>query len=404
VAFTGSHAGFGNRIVISSAGKDAQARNREIPLERIRENVMYAWLLLSLIFLGVATCVFAFYLWLLERRQRAYLASLQSSEPGSAESAEMVLGSFTPFLAGQLPIGEQQMPRLRHDLLRAGFYHPTALIEFQAVRAVLVLLPALATGTLALLARREEIPQIAGFGVFLTLIGFVLPGLYVRYRIRQRELDITRGLPIAIDLLTLSLTGGQQVGSALVGVSHELRESYPVLSDELDIVREQTKLGSLSHALQQFAERTDIADVRNLSIVLGQTNRLGTDVAGTLLEFSNHLRTTLKQRAEVQANQVNYWILFPTILCLWIPATILLLGPVYHEFWARRGETREKFNLTQEEMRKISTQPGKRPLAEGEAPAPPPDVRQRPTDGKGMPLMPELTNRLNNAALPKAGQ
>ncbi len=365
---------------------------------------MYAWLLLSLIFLAVATCVFAVYLWMLERRQRGFMNSLSSNEPGSSESAEMLLGSLTPFVAGQLPVGEEQIPRLKHDLLRAGFYHTGAVLEFQAVRAVLVLLPALATGTLALLAQREEIPQIAGFGVFFMLVGLVLPGIYVRFRIRQRERDITRGLPIAIDLLTLSLTGGQQVGAALVGVSHEMRESYPVLSEELDIVREQTKLSNLPHALQQFAERTDIADVRNLSIVLGQTNRLGTDVAGTLLEFSNHLRTTLKQRAEVQANQVNYWILFPTILCLWIPATVLLLGPVYHEFWARRSETREKFNLSQEEMRKISTQPGKRPLAEGEVPPPPPDVRQRPVDAKGMPVMPELTNRLNNAVLPKIGQ
>ncbi len=365
---------------------------------------MYAWLLLSLIFLGVATCVFAVYMGLLERRQRGFLASLHSREPGAPESAEMLLGALTPFVAGQLPVGEQQIPRLKQDLLRAGFYHPSALVEFQAVRAVLVLLPALATCALALLAQREEIPQIVGFGVFLTLVGLVLPGVYVRFRIRQRQRDITRGLPIAIDLLTLSLTGGQQVGAALVGVSHEMRASYPVLSEELDIVREQTRLGNLAHALQQFAERTDIADVRNLSIVLGQTSRLGTDVAGTLLEFSNHLRTTLKQRAEVQANQVNYWILFPTILCLWIPATILLLGPVYHEFWARRAETREKFNLSQEDLRKISTQPGKRPLAEGEAPPPPPDVRQRAADAKGMPLMPELTNRLNNAALPKIGQ
>src|SRR5262249_40351862 len=147
-----------------------------------------------------------------------------------------------------------------------------------------------------------------------------------------------------IDLIGLSLTGGQNIFASLTRVCRELRHSYPTLAQELFIVHHQAELSSLDLALQHFANRTNLQEVRTLALVLAQSERLGTDISQALLESSSNSRTNLRQRAEAYANRASFWMLFPTVICLWIPAIIILFGPVYHEFWQKRMETKEIYD------------------------------------------------------------
>src|SRR5262249_33564149 len=146
-----------------------------------------------------------------------------------------------------------------------------------------------------------------------------------------------------IDLLNLALTGGQNLLAALHAVAREIAHSYPVLAEELEIVRNQAELSHLGAALHQFALRTNHPDVRNLPMVLSQTERLGPHLSEALLEYGNNLRLTMRHRAEATANRASFWMMFPTILCLSIPAAILLISPVYLEFWKRRDDVRKTF-------------------------------------------------------------
>jgi tight adherence protein C len=172
----------------------------------------------------------------------------------------------------------------------------------------------------------------------------------VNYRARVRKREIERGLPVAVDLLTLGLSGGQNIFTALQRVSRELRLSYPVLASELEIVHRQAVYASLPQALHQWTDRVRIPEVRNLVMILTQSERLGTDIAAGLLEFSSNFRTTLRQRADAQANRASFWMLFPTMFGLWIPAAIILIGPVFFEFWHRREEARTTLLRRQEQL------------------------------------------------------
>ena len=62
-----------------------------------------------------------------------------------------------------------------------------------------------------------------------------------------------------------------------------------------------------------------------------------------------------------QANRANFWMLFPTILCLWIPATLMLLGPAYFEFVTKRTQTQDIFKESRGNLEKtknpINSQP-----------------------------------------------
>jgi tight adherence protein C len=271
------------------------------------------------------------------------MRNIQSDTPLRGTSSSMVLGPLTPLIAEQTPMAESARADVRRELSEAGYYQPEALTEFRAVRAVLVLVPLLIAVGLALLATRAEVGRICVTGVILAILGFAIPRLYVQYRGRQRARELERGLPVVIDLLNLALTGGQNLIAALRAVSREVAHSYPVLAEELEIVRRQAELSHLGAALYQFAQRTNHPDVRNLSMVLSQTERLGTDVSAALLEYGNNLRLNMRHRAEAAANRASFWMLFPTILCLSIPAAILLISPVYLEFWKRRDEIRKTF-------------------------------------------------------------
>jgi tight adherence protein C len=302
---------------------------------------MTEWLELGFLFASVALGSFAL-LRLLVARQERLTQRLQDTdgEAASAPRPEYVFGDLTPALAEQVPVTASSQEELRQELREAGYYAPSAVMQYAAVRAVLVLLPLFAAAVAALMVARAQMPVVVILGVIGAGLGFSLPRAFVNYRARVRKREIERGLPVAVDLLTLGLSGGQNIFTALERVSRELRLSYPVLGSELEVVRRQAQYSSLPQALHQWSDRVRIPEVRNLVMILTQSERLGTDIAGGLLEFASNFRTTLRQRADAQANRAAFWMLFPTMFGLWIPAAIILIGPVFFEFWHRREEAR----------------------------------------------------------------
>jgi pilus assembly protein TadC len=262
----------------------------------------------------------------------------------------MVLGSMTPVLAVQLPGTAASRESLRKDLRLAGFYHSAALVEYTAVRALLVLVLLLLTGVIALLAPSADVMRILGLGLLGAGLGYSLPRVYLTVRGRARAWQIERGLPLAIDLLTLCLSAGQTLLAALRQVSEELRFSHPVLAQELAIANRQAELHSLEQAMKQWADRAPVPEVTNVALLLIQSERLGTDAASTLLELASNMRISLRQRAEAQANRTSFWMLFPSVFCFWVAAAIILIGPAYLEFFQYREQATQLFDQSRKNI------------------------------------------------------
>ncbi|MCC6420696.1 MAG: type II secretion system F family protein [Gemmataceae bacterium] len=314
---------------------------------------MTEWMWIGLIFAGVGLVSFVALYWAGLRQQRVVERLRPAeSESGVSSHPELVLGPMTPALASGAPMTAGDRAALEKELREAGFYRPTALMEYSAIRAVLVFLPILIALAVALLADRQRMSMILIGGLLVSALGFSIPRVYVSYLARKRAREIERGLPVALDLLALGLSGGQHILAAFARVSQELRHSYPVLAEEFQIVLRQAELRSLPHALQQFADRVGVGEVRNLAVILTQAERLGTDLSTALLEFSNTFRLALRTRADAQANRASFWMLFPTVLCLWIPAAIVLAGPVFFEFNERRRETARMLEEIREDIKK----------------------------------------------------
>jgi tight adherence protein C len=301
---------------------------------------MWQFAILALIFL------FAFFLfmwiWAGINRKRVRVENrllggrsdpMLSSDPMAPSTPELVLGDqMTPALAGTVPMGPEDRGALQQELREAGYYRPTALMEYAALRAIFIIFPLVLAAIL--MQFTEDTTQVVwiwiGAGI-LAILGFSLPRVYLYVKAKARQRQIERGLPTAIDMLTLCLSAGLNVLNSLERVTAELRFAYPVLGEEFQIVRRQAELRSLEFALIQFGERTGMPQIRNLSVLLTQSENLGTDAVSVLREYADDLRINMRQRADEMANKAPFKLLFPA-WCLALGAAILLIAPAILTF------------------------------------------------------------------------
>lgn len=288
----------------------------------------------AFLFLAVAFVAFFAFQWLFSERAALDKRLAQEEDEGEPR---MVFGELTPALAGQSPtLTAAKREALEQELRSAGYYRPTAFMEYRAIRAVLVLAPIFLALGFALLVERPYVMTVLIVGLIVAILGYSLPRIYLNFLGNRRLADIRRGLPVAVDLLGLGLSAGQNINTALQRTAQQIQLSFPDLAYELQIVIRQAQLNTLPHALEQFADRVDIQEVRNLAVLINQAQSIGADPSTALMEFAAGYRTNLRHRAEAQANRASFWMLFPSILCLWIPAGIILLGPVFFEFRNQR--------------------------------------------------------------------
>lgn len=242
----------------------------------------------------------------------------------------LLFGGLTGALSIAIPTGAENREKLQRFLRHAGHYHRSALAEYLALRNAAILswlalvVTFIAVGTEpgdGLLA-----PSLV-VGAFGLVVCYALPRLLLESMARHRLQRIEDGLPDALDMITMCMSGGLPLQTALVRVSDELQESRADLAYELRIVGRQMEAGSLSGSLRRFAERIDTADVQTLSAIIGQTDAQGSGVAAAFQDFADTVRLTRRQRAEEQGNKTTFKLLFPLIFCLAPPVYLMLLAP-----------------------------------------------------------------------------
>lgn len=273
-------------------------------------------------------------------------------------------------LARQAPTGRDE-EQIAPELRKAGYYDPKALSRFQLIRTSLILVPLSIAGFLAFIAPRDYLIYIIAGGVVLASLGFSLPRVYINLVGRSRSRQVEAGLPVALDLVSLGLLGGQNIQGAFGRAAEAVRGGYPLLADEMGLVLKQTELKTFPLALDQWADRSGVAEVQNLAVAISQSDKLGVDVSSAMLELSSAFRMGLRQRAEGQANRAAVWMLFPTTICLFVPAAMLLAAPLYFEFQDRRAKLRDlrpgRAEMT-EQLKNASKVPSTEPMPADQSP------------------------------------
>lgn len=256
-----------------------------------------------------------------------------------------VFGRLTVGLAGVVPMRSSKKATIRRELKQAGYYHPLALEEFLAIRHSLVFGWMIVVGTAivaAFDAKSDPTPQILVVGAVVLGILYAMPRLWLQSAAAARVGRIQHGLPDALDMITMCLSGGLPLQLAMNRVSDEIRSCHPDFAFEMDVVRRQADAYSMDHALNQFADRVDVPEVNSLTAIISQTERLGTNVAAALRDYADSMRRNHRQRAEERGNKASVKMLLPVVLCLAPPVYILLLAPALLEirdFFVRENQS-----------------------------------------------------------------
>lgn len=282
-------------------------------------------------FLAVAGAIF-----LVARRlaARQHGAALRLDRAGLAPSEGPVslgmFGELTDALAAQIPESEKERHDFRRLLRSAGLYAPDAARSIYALRFVLLVAPLLIAGLAAVLAEQRYTLRILIAGAVVAGGLSVVPRLYVLARKRKRMAAIRRGLPDALDMLSMCLGGGLSLGHSLEHVARRLTD-YPELAEELSILQRQSEVGSLDRALADLSGRVELAEMRQLAALLSRSDRLGTQLSGSLMGQSDQLRVARRQAATLRANQAPVKLVFPLMFCFAPAALIILCAPAVLE-------------------------------------------------------------------------
>jgi tight adherence protein C len=208
-------------------------------------------------------------------------------------------------------------------MLRAGFRRPDVIMAINGTKIVLpvvLMLIAVFSG----IYRWSPVSVLA----LAALAGYLIPETWLLGRIQARQHRLRLAIPDGLDLMVICVEAGLGLDHALLRVSQELELTHPELSEELQMVNTEMRLGkSRTDALRELARRTGLDDIKALVGMLVQTERFGTSIAQSLRVFSDDLRLKRRQRAEEAAAKISVKMV-PVLIFFIFPALIVvILGP-----------------------------------------------------------------------------
>ena len=160
------------------------------------------------------------------------------------------------------------------------------------------------------------------------VMGWMLPETWLVWRIKARQKRLRLGLPDGLDLLVICVEIGLGLDQSLMKVAQEMRVAHPELSDELQMVNLEMRVGKTrAEALRELARRTGSEDIKTLVAMLVQTERFGTSIAQSLRIHSDELRTRRRQRAEELSAKTTVKMVGPLVFFIFPALMVVILGP-----------------------------------------------------------------------------
>ncbi|HEX3694787.1 MAG TPA: type II secretion system F family protein [Polyangia bacterium] len=227
------------------------------------------------------------------------------------------------------PSEAAELSRARLDMIRAGYQGERALEIFLGLKILLApLLPAFFLQFNSHLTRPLAFPVDVVIAVWLCGLAFWIPNLILNSKIKERQQDLERALPDAMDLLVTCVEAGLGLDAAMARVSEEMTLAAPVLALELNQTFLEVQAGiPRADSFRRLAERTGVEDLRALAAMLIQTDIFGTSVARALRVHSDGMRVKRMQRAEEKAAMVSVKMTIPLVLCILPSLIAVVMGP-----------------------------------------------------------------------------
>ena len=231
-----------------------------------------------------------------------------------------VVKSIGQFFGRLTPVS--QLENLRHRLTIAGNPLGLGAREFFGLRMVSILIGFLVA--LLLLRVGNGVVYWVAAAIAL-LIFFLLPSGWLQRKVRQRQDAVRKGLPDAMDMLSVCATAGLGFDQAIQRVSEHWNTPVGV---EFGRVIHEMEMGlSRREALRNLADRLEISELSSFVAFVLQSEQLGMAISDVLHTQAGQMRAERRFRAQEQAQKIPTKMLFPMAFLIFPAVLAVVLGP-----------------------------------------------------------------------------
>src|SRR3989338_2694831 len=242
-----------------------------------------------------------------------------------------------------IPIGEQvgkwvsekvpyhKQSGVRKLLIRAGYRDKKALIYFYSIKALVAC--ALCAALLFLFSVLSPNFLEASLNIILIagiagVVGYRAPNIIIQRKAGERQQNIDRVLPDALDLLVICTEAGMGIDVSLLRVATNLGGKGKALSEEIIFTNREMNLGmERSSCWENMGERTNSEELKGLARVIAQSEKVGSSVSNVLRAQSDFLRVKRRQKAEETAAKMTIKMMIPMALFIFPCIMAVTLGP-----------------------------------------------------------------------------
>lgn len=214
------------------------------------------------------------------------------------------------------------MDSLRHQLYIAGYPMGIGPREFFGMRIAFMFLGLF----LAYLVVRRGITTNSLLVGFLVLfVCFLFPIIWLRFIVSARQDKFRKGLPDALDMLSVCADAGLGFDQSLQRVSEHWTTPIGL---ELGRVVAEMEMGlSRREALRNLAERLAVSEISSFVSVILQSEQLGMSIADTLHAQAEQMRVERRFRAQEKARIMPIKMLIPLAFMIFPAIIAVILGP-----------------------------------------------------------------------------
>ncbi|GAB4457836.1 MAG: type II secretion system F family protein [Anaerolineales bacterium] len=217
----------------------------------------------------------------------------------------------------------------------AGNPWPIDAATFLAIRFILALVMGGLVTTLVILSPSPSLSDNALYIFGATFGGFFLPHLMLSSRITNRQNEIRKAMPDALDLLTICVEAGLGFEAAMSKVSEKWDNQ---LSLAFARTIREIQLGKARRdAMRDMADRLGVPEMTSFVAAIIQSEQLGVSMAKILRIQSDQMRIKRRQRAEEEAHKAPVKMVLPMAFLMFPTIMIIILTPAAMQIFNSLG-------------------------------------------------------------------
>lgn len=225
---------------------------------------------------------------------------------------------------------EETRTKLRLDLIKAGYFDPSAPIMYIGWTVLFVLLFAL----IGLFFDLNYLNHLSALLQVLILVtfsyaGYFVTDIYLRTKTSAVKREYVQLFPDFLDLLIVCVDAGLSLNAAFDRVTKEFYARSRALAVNFDAMLHEIRIGrDMTDSLDNLANRMNVDEIRSFCTLIKQSIELGSDVTDALRVYSDEMRVRRVLKAEEEANKLPVKMLLPLGIFIFPVIMIVILSPI----------------------------------------------------------------------------